>query len=346
MRCQKEGDWGKWEPNDGERTDHYGGAVTLAYISARISPDAAQPGAPVVNAPIQTCYISAPAGANLSILREVLSQRRIRVVVPEDLPIGSSWPAQVDSILARVDLVIGVLTRERRSASVLFELGQAWARERKILLIVPPKSSLVPSDLHGILQVRSGLRNPEAIGFALDQLAAAPPSKQKAPDPTRRVPRALGSKADEYLGEVWAALHAREGRRLEHIAAEAIRESGVEVVSEQQAMDKGVDLAIWSDALQPLIGNPVLVEIKSYIQSPDEARRGLSQLSSALSASGTMWGLLLYGETPITEERLSSLAPPNVLVLSLETLFSRMREQPFADVVRDLRNRRVHGGQP
>jgi len=131
------------------------------------------------------------------------------------------------------------------------------------------------------------------------------------------------------------------------VTANALRLAGVDVISEAAVANRRVDFAIWSDALQPVMGNPLLVEVKGELRGADALRKAAQQLSTATAAAGTGWGLLLYGDVSISDERLLLAVPPNVLVLSLSTLFEEMRERPFAEIVKDLRNRRVHGvGRP
>ena len=129
-----------------------------------------------------------------------------------------------------------------------------------VLLFAPPDSAHVPSTLRRFLTFRANLSNREAIEFALDQILAAPeptslpsrPAKEKAP---------LGASADRYLqGSVpmFASVNPLE---LKSLVANALREAGVDVLARSQAQDRGADLAIWSDELQPFVGNPLLVEI-------------------------------------------------------------------------------------
>lgn len=298
-----------------------------------------------MNTRIKTCFISAPAGANLRILREVLDEIGVRVTVPEELPPGSTWSAEISSILSEVDLVIGVLTRARSSDSVLFELGQAWALGRQIVLFAPPKFTAVRFDLQRFLVIRTSLSNREAISFALDQLLAAPAPDRKLTTSKRSETRSLGERANDLLREVWDATAARQGQRLEELVARVIRESGVDVISEASNIGEAADLAIWSDALQPIVGNPLLVEIKLQIHGPEDARLAVQELSKVISSSGTVWGLLLYGEGPENKRIWRSL-PPNVLVMSLRTLIRQMEHRSFVDVIREQRNQRVHGERP
>jgi hypothetical protein len=74
-----------------------------------------------VNARIQSCYLAAPAGSNLAILTDALRHRDIKIVVPQDPLVETDLLPEITNLLAGVDLVIGVMTRERRSDWVLFE---------------------------------------------------------------------------------------------------------------------------------------------------------------------------------------------------------------------------------
>jgi hypothetical protein len=128
--------------------------------------------------------------------------------------------------------------------------------------------------------------------------------------------------------------------------ARAISESGgVDVIAESPNIGgREADLAIWSDALQPLVGNPLLIEIKLAVR-PEDAHRAVQQFSATIRSSGARWGLFLYGEGPESKKAWKSV-PPNVLVMAVHMLFREMETRPFVDIIKDQRNRRVHGALP
>jgi hypothetical protein len=296
-----------------------------------------------VNSRIRTCFISAVAGTPLGALRDVLAGKGVQVVVPEELSPGSDWSSELASIISRVDLVIGVLTRDRRSSWVLFELGQAIALKRQVVVFAPPQIKGLPFDQQRFPVVRVSLRNREALSFALDQVLASPAPTARVRESRPAERRSLGPNTDHLLRELRSATETRDWRRVESVTAEALRLAGVDVISEAAVANRRVDFAIWSDALQPVMGNPLLVEVKGELRGTDALRKAAQQLSAVTSAAGTGWGLLLYGDALIADERLLLSVPPNVLVLSLSSLFEEMRGRPFAEIVKDLRNRRVHG---
>lgn len=290
---------------------------------------------------IRKCFITAPAGSNLDVLSDALQRRAIQVIVPEQITLSGDLETAITEVIRNVDLVIGVLTRERRSEWTLFELGQAWALGKPILLFAPPNTSHLPSTLRRFLTVRANLSNREAIEFALDQLLAAPePTPSQVRQKSERRP--LGASADRYLQGSFAMSTDVNPLALERLVADCLKEAGVDVLSMSQSKDGGADLAIWSDALQSFVGNPLLIEIKSRISDPRQGSNAAHVLARHVAAAGGAWGLLLYGSGP-TE--LKSL-PTNILALPVEALFSRLRTESFDDVVRDLRNRRVHGVGP
>ena len=291
-----------------------------------------------MNTRIQTCFITAPAGGNLEVLIDALHRRNIRVVAPENHAAGQEIGSEITDLLSRVDLVIGVMTRAQRSQWALFELGIAWGMGKRILLFAPPKSSHLPSTLRHFLTVRANISNREAVQFALDQVLAAPETSQRLAI-TRKKTRPLGTAADAYLQGSINLAETLRGAELEHLIARALSEAGVEVVTSAPGKDDGVDLAIWSDALQATVGNPLLVEIKAQLPARGLTSEVAQRLARYVSDAGGRWGLLLYGSGP---EKIKNL-PPNVLALSIVALFEHLKNRSFEEVVRDLRNRRVHG---
>lgn len=292
---------------------------------------------------LKTCFISAPAGAPLGVLRASLESRGLRVLVPHDLAVGTDWASEIEKQLSQADLVIGVLTSERQSPWVLFELGQASALGRRIVLITSPNTDPVPFALHQFLVLRIDPDNQEAIGFALDQLLSAPDRPKRSPTTGSTPFVGLGTKADDLLAVLDRSLASSDWQSIEQVVADALRSSGADVVVMSPTRDVGADFAVWSDVLEPFVGNPLLVEVKGRIRGRADADRAVRQLTSYLGASGSRWALLLYGDGPDSDGQAWSGSPPNVLVLSLRSLLEALRTRAFPELVRDLRNRRVHG---
>lgn len=291
---------------------------------------------------LKTCYISAPADINLSPLRDTLHQRDISVFNPDSFSVGDSLSHLAGSHLQNVDLVIGILSKERRSDWTLFELGIAWANNRQILLVVPPDANLQPPwNMPGVLVVRASPNGVEAIGFALDQLMSAPPRQSLSLPPLKSV--SLGTSANALIQAAGLAISNSDGKGLEDVIGKALEDSHLDgIVREAFNKSARADFAVWVDALASTVGNPLLIEVKLRLTDRSSLRKAAMKLSEAVLASGTRFGLLLYGDGPGTDETSHAL-PFNVLVLSATELLEDMRTRSFATVVSQLRNRRVHG---
>jgi hypothetical protein len=248
--------------------------------------------------------------------------------------------------MLEADLVIGVLPGNRHAPSVVFELGQAWALGKRILLIASPKAHWLPFPLKRLLVLRVDVKNRTALDFALEQFLSAPEDRE----PERsRVPferKALGPQADLLLERLTQWRRVGDGRTLEGIVGDALRNAGTDVVVESPERERGADLAVWSDVLQPFVGNPLLVEVKSRVEDRASARSASEQLVGYIAKSGARWALLLYGDGPSSSAPQWSATPPNVLVMSVEELLRSLRDRAFPEVIRDLRNARVHGVRP
>jgi hypothetical protein len=281
-------------------------------------------------------------------LRESLIAHGIRPLLPEALQAGTDWASEIQEQLKAADLVIGVLPRESESQWVLFELGQAWALGKRILLIAPPSVKAIPFALQRVQVLRIEPDNRQALDFALRQFLSAPTGSRKERTAETRAfqPRTLGPEADVLLARLANWESGGGHRALEAIAADAIRGSGADTVRLSSEPDRGADFAVWSDVLEPFVGNPLLVEIKSRIRDQASAETAFAQVSSYLTRSGARWALLLYGDGPERVDLQWQAIPPNVLVVSLHTLIEALRTRAFPELIRDLRNQRVHGVRP
>ena len=141
--------------------------------------------------------------------------------------------------------------------------------------------------------------------------------------------------------------HAESGEMTErefiNIIRRAIEESGVStVVSDQEVAHRQLDLAVWSEDLEPLIKNPVVIELKTRLRGKGQLHASINQLSMILDQTRTQLGILIYvsSDTHLDEDATND---PRILVFSLEEFLSLMKEHGFGALLRRARNLRVHG---
>ena len=102
------------------------------------------------------------------------------------------------------------------------------------------------------------------------------------------------------------------------------------------------DLGVWSDDLDAIAANPLVIEIKKRFSTASIAQA----LAAMQSMSNARAALVVYLDYESASPRdLRSVRFP-VLAIALQDLITRMRTATFAEVIRDLRNRSVHGLPP
>ena len=290
----------------------------------------------------KSCFVLASLREDLSVLRRSLDAHGIHILTPSDLVPGVDWGSEVRKQIDRADLVVGIFPKDSNSPWVIFELGVASARNKRLLVIAPPTGGDLPFALKHIQVLRIAVNNQEAIDFALDQIIAAPSISRLQPVLLGDNLPTLGDKTDTLIGVLEAALADKDYVRLESLAGEAIKLAGADVVVARRRDGRELDFAVWSDVLEPYVRNPLLVEVKGTIRR-DTASSILSRMEHAVRNASGGWGLLLYGSGGLNGWDYSEEFP-TILCLSLQELLLSLRKKSFPEVIRDLRNTRVHGG--
>jgi hypothetical protein len=286
---------------------------------------------------VKKAFITAPPGLDIHFLRNTLRRRGIESFFADEVGLpGSSLPEILTEGLDEADLVIGFLDAERNNGNVLFELGFAMALGKRVLVFTPNEEIFPGVLLTGMQTVRATPHDEERIEFGLTQAIAAPRKKEKTRKEPVKQTHPIGELAEQLLAEIPPGT---DPRRVEEVIAKAIKQSGVTTLSATK--DAGI-LAVWSDDLEPWVGNPLLVEIKTGRCNGDLLEKGVEQVRRGIEARGASWGLFIHSGLlpPGLKKRLRGTS---VLAISVEDFLRSMKDEAFADLVRGLRNDRVHG---
>lgn len=232
-------------------------------------------------------FIAAPAQSRLEVLKRELRSRGLHVFTAYDLkPATHSLADHIKRAIKKADLIVGVVP-ETASPNVFFELGVAHALQKPFLLLISPKCGNIPSDLAGMLYVRADPDNVEAIRFAFDQclsrLKTKPPRRVRTP----REGQPLGTKADRYIAQLKRSAGTIRGAELESLVSEILRAAGVKVIAQSTSRDEGVDIAVWADDLQPISGNPLIVQVKTAIRSKQQLLEAVNHVDRLRDGRGT-----------------------------------------------------------
>lgn len=290
----------------------------------------------------QTAFISAPPYTDTSGIRKELESKGVTVFSPDELELpGRNLSEIVREATERADFVVAVVDSSAASNSVFFEVGFAQAMGKPTFVLLTGNATPTPWLASGIPYFRFDPEKSGGLDFGISQiLTAAHYGVKISPTPATRS-HPLGDGALDLLHQLREAGNGITEAQLHTIIASAIRASGVATVSEAREADRSVDLAVWSDDLSPWLGNPIAVEFRLNIRNGTDASRAIEQLAQAMTRSNIQWGLLIYWTAAFDLTHI--LCIPNVLVISAEQFLKGLQDASFADLVRQLRNQRVHG---
>jgi hypothetical protein len=255
----------------------------------------------------------------------------------------------VKEAIDRADIVIAVLGGREESGNVLFELGVAQGLKKPTLIITAKEETTPLSAATGIPYLRAKPDNFASLEFGLAQFLAAPHHGDAGPKPASKETRPLGHDADALL----ARLHADQEQPgsqhgevlLQDLVVQALRASGISTVSVgQQQGNANIDIAVWSNDLEPWVRNPLLIEVKKSLPGKGELDTLVKRFANALRPGSVDWALVIYRDAaPNVEDRLRRLHP-HILLLSAEDFLASLRDTAFGDLIRKLvRNEGVRG---
>lgn len=296
-----------------------------------------------------TCFVSAPAGVNLAKIKKLLLEKGLEFIHPSEvLSHGQSTSEKINKLISQSDIFIAVFDDTFESGNTLFELGIAVARKKQIVILTSPSFSL-PSDLTGFLTLKISQDNFDALDFAIDQLLAATGKKKRRKETRsskgfREVSKPVGNKIFELKHRLDNLDPGTAGYELENFVSDLLKESGISVIQQSKMPDVGADIAIWSDDLGAILGNPILIEIKRNIRNRSQALQVTNQLLSYLQKTNSRFAIVLYLEG-LPSSRIQEFSKQfNVLFFQLGDLVEQLQNKSFADTIRIRRNTIAHGG--
>ena len=290
---------------------------------------------------MRTCFISAPVNVDLSVLRAVLRSKGIKVVLPFECEItDETFGEQIAKAICQADILIAVMTDEKRNPNVFFELGYAWAK-RKRVVIIQSRDVDLPAYLSGLPMLRVEPNDRQKLEPLLEQfLNQQKPARSREQQLDKTKPLSLRAKdLTEHLKRLGDQATHKE---CDNILLTAFRESGIQTIAEPRSQDRRYDFALWLDELQYVVGNPVLVELKTRITRASAKavkRQFLDRLDQGVGKA--LLVVFLDGpEVPVCAESIGS---PLVLFMPMARFISELEQKSLGDFVRAERNKLAHG---
>lgn len=296
-----------------------------------------------------TCFVSAPAGVNLTRIKKILLERDIEIIHPaEAQTLGESISEKISKKISRSDIFLAVFDHKLENSNTFFELGLAVGYKKEIIILTPPNFYL-PPDLSGFLTLRVTQGNLDALGFSLDQMLKATLKKpkkrgRKTYKDHRKRSRPISNKMSELRDELNGLDHRTAENTLVRFVEDLLKECGISVIKQSASHETGADFAIWSDGLEHILGNPILIQIKRTIKTDSQAVKITDQILNFICNSNSKSAIVLYLAGPPSDQVQRLTKKFNILFFRLEDIVDQLQNNNFVDIIRNRRNLIAHGG--
>jgi hypothetical protein len=191
--------------------------------------------------------------------------------------------------------------------------------------------------------IRARYDDENALRFGLVHFLRAPYQITLLLHPVPPTTKPLGDAVDRLFSRLRAEHPIKHEEQISIIAT-AIQESGVEILATKSRRSEGqetlADIAVWSDELTSIVGNPFPIEVCSSLMTEFDAESAVTIIMRAMMAAHVRWGLILFLKTSPDAIRVLSRHP--VLAMSIEDFLENLRNRSFGRIVTDLRNRTVN----
>ncbi|WP_172638891.1 hypothetical protein [Streptomyces tailanensis] len=276
--------------------------------------------------------------------------RRLEVDLVKADQLRVDWLTQTP--MPPVDFVCAVLgegDNRDAEAAVLVDVGVALGRRIPVFLILePPRRA--PLVLAGVTQVEADLSNEDALGLHLNQFLRSLRRKPEAQAKTAEIPalsQEAANVAHTRLGEISQAASALSvAARFERLMLDVLESDEAAISAFRDTGDMGYDAALWVNGASPILGGPVLVQLKLWKSTPRHGlKRAVEAFSSQLDTRQVPFGLLIYHwmgneqHGPVSPE----LSNTRVVTISAHDFVEMLSSQPLSRILLSMRNAVMHG---
>jgi hypothetical protein len=281
-------------------------------------------------------FITAHSLNTLREVEDVLDRAGFAAVVATDIDVAARSSAEAAlAAIKECDLVVGVLAATGENAAVLVELGMALAVGVRVIVVDEARVAANIAELSGAAVIKAAPGDVRPLEQALARLPYGQrPLKPEQPKPSRPRKRRRGP-----ITSVPGRDRTHDG--LVSALSTAFEQANAVAVARETPEDR-FDLGIWSGALESVVGNPFLIEIKVRLPEPAALERLFRDIAARIEDSNVRWAGLVVERGDIeAAEELARNYP--VLVFQADELLNELGSGDPWRIFRRSRSERVHG---
>jgi hypothetical protein len=228
------------------------------------------------------CFIAGGPKHDINQLRSAIAERGYIPISREDIPL--TVPTRISSTIEavrRARLIVG-LGDVQFDPNALFVVGVAVGIGKPVVVFTTEDDTRLRDTFGSVVEiVNASLTNSLAVGFALDQALVAAKKSQRAigssgggawssgprmsatsigPIRDGSKSAGLGAGTDKLLNDSRSVESVAD---LASVVRRALEQLGLMYAEQPTAeMERGADFAVWEERLEPVVRNPILIELK------------------------------------------------------------------------------------
>lgn len=283
------------------------------------------------------CLVSASAGVPLRPHLQILRRFGASPLAATSASLGSGSASEaIKRNLRETDFFVAVIGSQASSTSVFVELGFALALGIPTIVCADIESELplvvqeaivirgTPGHFGGfemaVEQLTSMIREAKGLDFVVPH--------DEAPHPE------VGPPAFPLID--WE----NEQAALAALANLLANQPRLRTTLSKQIPGRTADLAVWSEDLGGVTGNPILVDVKVAATTRMALLNQIDRFANAIRVSSAPLGVLVLTTNPDFLPEVTSILPEEVLVVPAEDLFRNVATLGWAPFILHLQNTR------
>jgi hypothetical protein len=298
--------------------------------------------------PKPSCFISAPFGYSTELLERALAERGIGTSRFSEMSPAVDVLGTLEQQIRAADLFVAVFPRGKNTETVLFEVGLARGMGRPTLLLLE-QDVLLPYELVALRTASVQLQDSDSLQLVAGGILQEVEARDRKADAKRPLKRLVAADVTALRVSI-AALRSPESApggiqhlQVEKALAAALEAAGARVSISGRGHDHGADLAVWIDELQPVLGNPLLIELKYGDLSEVAVATAETQLRRYLAVAKAFGGIVAYLDTQGKRFGKTMGVWPLIFLLSLDEIANLIERGDLAPELIRRRNAAAHG---
>ena len=295
------------------------------------------------------CYISAPFGTDLTLIKDILKEKKI--ITTNQGMVGTGEPIinTVKKAIENSNFICGIIPREIGSENIFFDIGMAYAINKPIILLFDSNID-IPIFLNNLSYVKVNFKNESSIKLALNSFIDYGLPNYNT---NKKYYHEIKKQFDQNL--VTNFFYEFNERRIyevdvNHFLEKLLKEAGYTVETKYNIKSENKlyrpDIAVWIEELQNIFKNPILIEIKRITTDKNLLDTEIQLTNYLKIIEGNIGIIVYYGAQDIKYPYVAQdiVIKPLIVSFNIYEFVDLIKNHNLENKLTVIRNQVAHGG--